>query len=219
MTSPALVVFGGTFDPPHLGHLAVIRGLRAGLGRPVLVVPNGRPAHRRAPTASPADRLRMATILVEGLGDPEVSVSDLEVTRSGPSYTADTLEQLRAADPGRPLILALGADAARGLPRWHRPERVQELAQLLVFDRPGARIGAGEVVAGLLPSRPTGKGPLVLALSAPRIEARHIRAELRRGADCEGLLPGPVLTYIRQRHLYRSPEGETAVADGIISSQ
>ena len=114
------VVFGGTFDPPHLGHMAVISGLRQKLGVPVLVVPNGRPPHREAPGASAQARLRLLRLAVAELGDPLVSVSDVEVRRGGPSYTADTLEQLQAEAPAAGLLIALGSDAAATLPEWER---------------------------------------------------------------------------------------------------
>lgn len=202
MTVSELVIFGGTFDPPHLGHLAVMRGLRAALGEPLLVIPNGRPAHRRAPAASPDHRLRMTRIMVAELGDPEVSVSDLEATRPGPSYTADTLALLQASQPDRRLLLALGADAARGLPRWRRPLQVLELAALLVFDRPGSRVSARGAVQELTRGRLGLESARVLSLDAPQVEASRVRARLRGGRDCRELVPGVVLEYIRRHRLY-----------------
>ena len=217
MTPQPLVVFGGTFDPPHLGHQEVIVGLRSNLRLPLLVVPNGHPAHRRTPSASPEDRLRMTQLMVQGVGDPLVSVSDLEVRRPGPSYTADTLARLAADEPERPLLLALGSDAARGLWRWHRPDRVAALARLVVFDRPGARIGAQAAVEELRGHGWLGPGPEQVSLAAPEVESSRVRARLRRGEKADGLLADPVLRYIRERGLYREPAGSAAVPDGIIA--
>ena len=219
MTPRPLVVFGGTFDPPHLGHQQVIVGLRRALGLPVLVVPNGSPAHRRAPHASPAERLRMVELMVAQLGDPQVTVSDLEVSRPGPSYTADTLQRLTEAEPLRPLLLALGADAARGLRRWHRPDRVAELARLLLFDRPGAKVSARAAADELRARGWPGPEPQLVSLSAPELEASRIRARLRRGEEGAGLVAAPVLEYIRARGLYREAPGSRAAADGIIGAR
>lgn len=217
MTALPLVVFGGTFDPPHLGHQQVIVGLRGALRLPLVVVPNGHPVHRRPPSASPEDRLRMAQLMVREVGDPLVSVSDLEVVRPGPSYTSDTLARLADGCPERPLLLALGSDAARGLWRWHRPDRVGELARLVVFDRPGARIGARAAVDELRDHGWVGSEPELVSLTAPEVESSRVRARLRRGEIAEGLLAAPVLRYIRERGLYRESAESVGVRDGIIA--
>ncbi|MHB1522491.1 MAG: nicotinate-nicotinamide nucleotide adenylyltransferase [Candidatus Dormibacteria bacterium] len=217
MTGQPLVVFGGTFDPPHLGHQQVIVGLRGTLGLPLLVVPNGHPVHRRPPSASPEDRLRMAQLMVQEVGDPLVSVSDLEVGRPGPSYTSDTLARLVDGEPGRPLLLALGSDAARSLWRWHRPDLVAERARLVVFDRPGSRIGAGAAVEELKGHGWPGPEPLLVSLTAPEVESSRVRARLRRGEVAEGLLAASVLRHIRERGLYRESAQSAAVPDGIIA--
>ncbi len=217
MTAQPLVVFGGTFDPPHLGHQQVIVGLRSTLRLPLMVIPNGHPVHRRTPGASPEDRLRMAQLMVQEVGDPLVSVSDVEVGRPGPSYTSDTLARLLDGDPERTLLLAVGSDAARSLWRWHRPDLVAELARLVVFDRPGARIGAGAAVEELKGHGWLGREPELVSLTAPEVEASRVRARLRRGEVAEGLLAAPVLRYIRERGLYRESAPAAPVADGIIA--
>ena len=129
-------VFGGQFDPPHNGHLAVVRAARepARLDR-VLVVPSAR-ARRTGPApATPAEtRYRLAQAAFAD--EPGVEVSRIELDRDGPSYTVDTLEAL--SGPDRELYLILGADQLAALESWHRPERVRELAALAVAARPGA---------------------------------------------------------------------------------
>lgn len=215
MTPRTRVVFGGTFDPPHLGHEAVIRGLRAELALQVLVVPNGRPAHRRRPQASAEDRLRMLGLLVRELQDPGVEVCDFEVSRPGPSYTADTLALLRDAHKGDDFLLALGTDAALGLPRWHRPELVLGLARLLIFDRPGEEVLANQALDRLRSLGWRLDGAQALTIQSRPLDASRVRSRLRHGLPCSAYLPPAVLEYIRAHHLYEEvpvPSG----ADGII---
>lgn len=215
MTPRSRVVFGGTFDPPHLGHQAVIRGLRAALGFPVLVVPNGTPVHRRRPQAAARDRLEMLRLTVKQLEDPGVEVCDIEVSRPGPSYTADTLALLRDAHPDDDFLLALGSDAALGLPRWHRPDLVLELAGLLIFDRPGESVPASHALRRLEELGWRLERARVLTIRSPHLDASRVRSRLRHGLPCSGYLPAPVLEYIHARHLYeRMPVASGA--DGII---
>ncbi|MHB8554422.1 MAG: nicotinate-nicotinamide nucleotide adenylyltransferase [Candidatus Dormibacteria bacterium] len=149
MATRSGVVFGGTFDPVHRGHLEVIRGLRRELGLPVLVVPNGNPPHRLPPLASGPERLLMVQLALAELEDPLVETSEVELNRPGLSYTADTLAELAAADPERELLLALGSDAARGLPDWERPGLVLGRARLVVFDRLGTENRGSDVLTQL----------------------------------------------------------------------
>ena len=159
----------------------------------------------------------MAQLMVQEVGDPLVSVSDLEVVRPGPSYTSDTLARLVDGDPERRLLLALGSDAARGLWRWHRPDLVAGLARLVVFDRPGARIGARAAVEELLDHGWVGSEPELVSLRASEVESSRVRSRLRRGEVAEGLLAAPVIRYIRERGLYREPPESGGVPDGIIA--
>jgi nicotinate-nucleotide adenylyltransferase len=211
------VIFGGTFDPPHLGHLAVIAGLRKRLGLPVVVVPNGLPPHREAPGASGQDRLRLLRLAVAELHDPLVSVSDVEVRRPGPSYTADTLEELQAQAPEGRLVLALGSDAAASLPSWERAEVISQLARLVVFDRSGAPDRATSVIADLRQAGYLFPGALAVGVLAPELEASEIRDRLAAGADCSEQLAPAVEKEILRAGLYRYLPGLAPTDHGIIA--
>lgn len=216
MTAPR-VIFGGTFDPPHLGHMAVISGLRERLALPVLVVPNGRPPHRDAPGASAEERLVLVRLAVAELGDPLVSVSDLEVSRNGPSYTADTLEQLHLEAPGGRLLLALGTDAAAGLPEWERAEVIFERARLVVFDRSGVAERASSVIAELRRAGYPVPDAMAVGVMAPGLEASEIRDRLGNGEDCSGQLSVAVRREILRAGLYRYVPGLAKTDSGIIA--
>lgn len=130
-----LGVFGGTFDPPHIGHRVVaqdvIEGLR--LDR-LLVVPAGRPPHREG-VLDPESRLGLARTAFAG--DDRIRVIDVEVRRPGPSYTVDTLEWVRAEYSPDELYLVIGADQLTAFGEWKNPERILELARLVVMARSG----------------------------------------------------------------------------------
>jgi nicotinate-nucleotide adenylyltransferase len=178
-------VFGGEFDPPHLGHLAVLRAARDQLHLDrVLVIPAGLPPHRAASDTPAATRLEMAE---QAFGDePGVEVSTIEIDRAGPSYTVDTLEQL--ASQGR-LFLILGADQLAMLDSWHEPERIRELATLVAAPRDGR------------PVDPSDATPL--EMSPVDLSSRGIREALAAGRPAEDALDPDVANLIQSRGLYR----------------
>jgi len=136
-----LGIFGGTFDPIHCGHLEVARELRDALGfSAVRFIPAGDPPHRAAPVATPAHRLAMVELAVEGQSGLEVDAR--EIHRPERSYTVPTLEELWEEDRSRTLALILGADAFLGLPTWHRWRDVFALAHLVIVPRPGVPLEA-----------------------------------------------------------------------------
>jgi len=199
---PGLVLFGGTFDPPHLGHLAVIRGLRQQTTLPVLVVPAGAPGHRPSPEGSPVQRAEMTELAVGYLDDPRVTVSRREVERAGTSFTVDTVDWLRSRQPELFVVLALGSDVAAGLPGWREVHRLLGQVRLLVFERPGAG-EAGELVLAELRRVPLPLvGEEVIHLAAPAIDATRIREQLAHGESCAEELPLGVREYIRAHSLY-----------------
>jgi nicotinate-nucleotide adenylyltransferase len=181
-------ILGGTFDPIHLGHLAAARAAMdcAHLDR-VLLVPTGVPPHRPPTVADADDRLEMCRLAVAG--EKRFEVSDLELRRPGPSYTADTLRELHRLYPGEELFLVLGWDAARLLQTWHEPAEVRRLARVVVVTRPGS--GAPATTTEILCERPT-----------PNISGSELRRAIARGDDVSDRLPEAVAAYIAQRGLY-----------------
>src|SRR5947207_3364132 len=128
-------VFGGTFDPVHVAHLILAEQCREqGRLDEVRFVVAARPPHKPAPATPFAQRVEMLTLAVSG--QPAFRVEEIERDRPGPSYTADTLEELRRREPGAELVLIVGSDSLRDLPLWYQPTRVVLLAELLVVARP-----------------------------------------------------------------------------------
>ncbi|MDP2479270.1 MAG: nicotinate-nucleotide adenylyltransferase [Candidatus Palauibacterales bacterium] len=176
-----LGLFGGTFDPVHIGHLVVAGDVVEGLGLDrLLVVPAGRPPHRDAvlPAAVRLDLVRRAFD-----GDPRVEVSDVEVRRDGPSYTVDTLAWIRETRAPEALYLVLGVDQLRTLSSWHEPLRLRELAEIIVMTRGGER-----------PVVSVADGVEVHTLPVTRVDlsATRIRERLGRGLTVRYLVPESV---------------------------
>ena len=184
-------IFGGTFDPVHVGHLAIANAALESvpLDRVVFVLARRSPLKERGPVAGEADRLAMLELAVAG--EPRFSVSRVELERDGPSYTVDTLESFAGADE---LFLILGGDAIAEMSRWKDPDRIARLATLVVAERPGA------------PSAPNDGGSSLLVFDAPRLDisARELRARAARGRSLRYLVPDPVWRHIEARGLYRA---------------
>ena len=191
-------VLGGTFDPVHRGHLALARAARDELALDeVLFVPAGQPWRKAGRIVAPAShRLAMLRLALEG--EAEFWVETLELGRPGPSYTADTLEALRAARPDDELFLILGEDALADLPNWVRPGRILELATLAVASRAGVARGAAEPLRGL------SERTVWLAMPLVPVSATEIRERVRRGLPVDELVPPAVAAYIREQGLYRT---------------
>lgn len=210
-TSAGLGILGGTFDPVHRGHLQAALRVREALGlAEVHLIPAAMPPHRAKPLASDIDRLAMVQAAVAGICG--LVADGRELARPGPSYTYDTLRELRAEFPARPLYLIVGADAFRGFDTWHRWRELVDFAHVVVVDRPGA--GPPTVSATLstwLRQRPAMKmkrdapagGVHFLSLPPVDISASDIRERLARGAPVGDLLPAAVLAYIHSHHLYQ----------------
>ena len=184
-------IFGGTFDPVHVGHLAVAGWVRAelDLDRVELVVANEPWQKLDRPQLNPAqDRLAMVQAAVEGVEG--VVASSVEIDRGGLTYTVDTLEAYRADNPEGTLFLIMGSDAASGLDTWHRFEEIAGLAELVVVDRPGA-VGQRPPVAHRVVDCP------LIDLSSTQV-----REWADAGRPLEGLVPPAALAYCRQKGLY-----------------
>ncbi len=208
------VLYGGTFDPVHLGHVAVARAARDALDATVALMPAADPPHRAPPGAGAADRAAMLALAIEG--EPGLEVDRRELERDGRSWTVDTLHALRAAIGGdAPVALLVGADSFAALPTWKSWEALFGLAHFVVAGR-GGLAGDGEplppallaAIAGRaaaspdeLRSAPAGR---VLYLRQPLFphSASEVRARIAAGLPWEALVPPPVAAYIRRHRLY-----------------
>lgn len=206
-------LFGGTFDPVHIGHLrgAIEVAEEFGLDE-VRLLPNARPPHRETPQVAAADRLAMVACAVAG--EPALRVDDRELRRDRPSYTLDTLESLRAELAVEDqLFLLLGWDAFCGLPTWHRWDELLEHCHILVLQRPDADSDAPQSLRDLLAARSvsdpqamTGPGGQIsFVWQTPlAVSATQIRALLAVGKSVRFLVPDAVLAYIHTHGLYRA---------------
>lgn len=207
-------MLGGTFDPVHLGHLRSAVELREALALDrVNMVPAAMPPLRGEPRVSPADRL---TLLRLGIGDTPGLIADpRELERDGPSYSADTLASLRR-ELGREarLVMALGHDAFLRLADWHEPERLFELAHVVVIDRPDHQASLPGALVDLLAAREVEESEALMARPAGRllrlrlpsrmaISATEVRQRLASGRSVRYLLPEAVEAHIESRCLYR----------------
>lgn len=191
-------LLGGSFDPVHSGHVAMARHvLEHALAGHVFVVPNARSPWRDEPAAPAADRLAMCRLAFAGM--PEVTVDGREAAQSSPVRSVDTLEALAAARPGTAWRLVVGADHLATFTRWHRWERILELAELLVVARDGAGCGAADVARAGLPADRVVTAP---PFCSP-VSASEVRAILSAGGDASRLVPAPVAQYIAAHALYR----------------
>jgi len=191
-----LGVFGGTFDPPHHGHLAIAEWARDELRLDrVLFIPAGVPPHKRR-TSPTAARHRLAMTRLAVRGNPAFAVDPREARGRGPSWTVDTLRALAGEHPGATLHLILGADMYATFADWREPEAIARLARLVVALRPGAPAPRGRA--------PAARGRGVVWLSNPGIElsSSALRARARRGRSLRYLVPDAVARYALRHGLY-----------------
>jgi nicotinate-nucleotide adenylyltransferase len=198
----SLGVLGGTFNPPHLGHLALARHARdeLGLERVVLMPAHTSPHKASAQDPGPQHRLGMCRLLVADAGG--LSVCELEIGRGGSSYTVDSLTLIHASHPDAELTLIVGADTASTLPSWREPSKLLELAALAVAPR------AGVDRQPLLDSvTPLAGARAIRFLTAPLVEVSSSMARERvaRGGEIDDLVGPAVASYITEHGLYRSP--------------
>ena len=200
MSSRRIGVFGGTFDPIHVGHLVLVSELRHALGLDhVLLVPAGDPPHKPDQLLSPVEhRVRMLRIAIEGR--EHFSIDPVDIDRGGPSYTMDTLEQLHRQNPCDCLVFLMGEDSLRDLHTWREPERILELAEIGVGCRPNVRLDLDTVYDRL----PGTRGRVTL-VDVPLIEisSRAIRQRVASGAPIAYQVTREVEKYIEAHGLYR----------------
>ena len=192
-TGERIGILGGTFDPPHVGHIVAAVGVRHVLSlHRVLVMPANIPWQKRGirNVTAAADRLVMTRAAFAGLEGIEVSTVELD--RGGDSYTVDPLVALQAARPDDEHWLILGSDVAQHLDTWHRPDTVRSLSHLVIYERPGS-------VGG----RPPSGWPFELVdLPLIDVSSTDIRDRVRRGEPIDGLVPPAVADIVRARSLY-----------------
>lgn len=214
------VLYGGTFDPVHLGHVAVARAARDALGATVAFMPAADPPHRAPPGAAAADRAAMLELAIAG--EPGLALDLRELRRDGRSWTIDTLRALRAEiGDDAPVALLVGADSFAALPTWKSWRALFGLAHFVVAGRGGSSGGAGaglqeaaplpglaEAVAG----REAASADALLSVPAGRVfhlrqplfphSASEVRARIAADLPWEALVPAPVAAYVRAHRLY-----------------
>jgi nicotinate-nucleotide adenylyltransferase len=181
-------IFGGTFDPPHTGHVVIAAQSVSALNldRLIVAVAND-PWQKRDVAATATDRLALAAIAFDGV--ERVEVSDIEIRRGGPTYTVDTVEALLS--PGDELFVIIGADAARQLPTWHRAAALAELVTIVVVARDGDDI---DPISGFR--------SIKVDVSRVDVASSEVRERVARGEPIDGLVPRGVIHELRARRLY-----------------
>jgi nicotinate-nucleotide adenylyltransferase len=202
----AVGILGGTFNPPHLGHLVMAQEalVQLELDR-VVLMPVSAPPHKELLAADePGPEARLALCRLAVGGDERLGVSDLEVRRGGPSFTVDTLRELHERDPEHELTFILGADMAHRLPSWREPEAVLSLARLAVAERTGVRRDdLASRLGGLLGAE------RLTFFAMPRIDlsSSGIRERVAAGKPIRYLVPDAVEAEIAARGYYRATAG------------
>ena len=205
-------LFGGTFDPVHIGHLRTALELKNALHLAEMrLIPSARPPHRTQPETSVEHRLAMLKLGVDS--EPGLVADDRELLRKGPSYTLDTLAEIRAeVGPDITLCLCIGMDSLINLNQWHRWRELTNYAHIVTAARPGWHLPKeGEVLtfarnhraheAAELQAMPAGK-LLIVEMTMLPISATGIRQALQRGESIRYLVPDGIINYINQNQLY-----------------
>jgi nicotinate-nucleotide adenylyltransferase len=197
-------ILGGTFNPPHLGHLAVATHAGEQLGlRLMLLMPARIPPHKPAgEDPGPEQRLQMCRALVHG--KPGIDVSALEIERDGASYTVDTLRSMHSSHPDAELTFIVGADTASTMASWREPEAILSLARLAVASREGSE--RRRVLDTVIPLSDGSASVVFLDMGEVAISSSLVRARLADGEPVDGLTGPDVARYIDEHHLYRVPE-------------
>jgi nicotinate-nucleotide adenylyltransferase len=205
MTEYKVGVFGGTFDPIHLGHLIIAEDLRQKLGlHEVLFVPAGQPYLKKGQSISAAeDRLEMAILATAS--NLYLNVSTIEIERPGPTYSIDTVRELKAGlGAGAKIYFIVGYDALADLHLWKEPRRLVEICQVVGFTRPGH----DRLDTRSLESAVPGASERIKRVEVPQIgiSSTEIRKRVARGLSIRYLVPDVVEDYIRANNLYLQEE-------------
>ncbi|MGG4607702.1 nicotinate-nucleotide adenylyltransferase [Providencia sp. Me31A] len=207
-------LFGGTFDPIHYGHLRPVEALAKQVGlEKVILLPNHVPPHRPQPEASPLQRLEMVKLAIQDT--PLFTIDTRELEKNSPSYTIETLVQLRQEmGATQPLAFIIGQDSLLSINTWHGWERILDNCHLLVCARPGYATQFSDPIMHAWLSQHQTLDPVRLNQTANgyifigntplvNISATQIRKKLNTGDSCSELIPDAVLQYIHQQHLYQ----------------
>lgn len=191
-TGRRIGLFGGTFDPIHLGHVEMAERVRSALGLDeVLMMVANDPWQKRDRQITPAED-RFALVDVAVRARPGLVAGRHEIDRGGATYTVDTVRELLAQEPDLQIYLVIGADVVSQLPTWHDEASLRELVELAVVDRPGAK--AAEV--------PTGWRSVMVSVDPIDISSTELRRRLEAGESMSGVLDDDVIRCISQRSLY-----------------
>lgn len=199
----AIGIMGGTFDPIHVGHLAIGEEAREALGlERVLFIPAGVPPHKPSAGVTPAEQ-RVEMVARAIADNPAFELSTIELERSGPSYTVDTVEELARTRPGVELVVILSAETFAELTGWHEPDRLFDAARIAVVPREGYPAPDPAWLDRAFP----GRASRVAYLEGPRLglSSTAIRSRVAAGRSIRYLVPDTVATYIDDHGLYRTP--------------
>lgn len=203
-------VYGGSFDPVHVGHvqLAELAAQHAGLDVVVFVPAAMQPFKRQGPGAEDDHRMAMLALALEN--HPTLEACDIEIARGGVSYTVDTLRELQRRHPEDKLYFLMGADSLHDLPQWREPEEILRLALPIVVAREGEPAPDWRVLAPLVDeSRIEEIRHGMIAETVAHVSSSEVRRRLASGETIEGMLAPAVADYIRQHGLYQEREPET----------
>lgn len=198
-------ILGGTFDPPHLGHLLIAETARVALDlESVLFVPAGEPWLKSGQRITPAcHRLQMVRLAVAD--NPHFCVSDCEIQRTGATYTVDTLRELRGAYPAdTEFFFVVGSDVLDQFHRWKEPDEILALCRLAVIERPGGPVDGIEMLSERFPDAVA--SGVVVPVAGPRVDfsASELRRILAASQSVRYQVTDPVAAYIKQHELYRN---------------
>jgi len=200
-------LFGGTFDPPHVGHLILASEAKSQLALTrILWTVTPDPPHKQDQSITSLEhRLAMVKLAIEG--NPSFELSDVELSRPGPHYTVDTIKLLAQHNPGAEIVPIIGGDSLNDLPTWHQPKEILYAAHWVgVMRRPGEETNLDALEREL-----PGIGSKIHYVDAPLLEiaSREIRDRAASGKPFRYYLPQAVYEYIQQHHLYHRSEALT----------
>lgn len=195
-------IFGGTFSPPHNGHLYIAReALNQAKLDKMVFVPCGNPYHKSTPQKIDVKhRFEMTRLAISG--EPEFEISDIEVNLTGPSYTAETLEKLRPLYPDSRLCLLVGGDSLLDMTGWYKPEEIFKRAEIIVANRGG--VNSERIDKAVEEYERTFNADItIIDITPVKVSATDVRDRLKKGSDLSGIVPEKVLDYINKTGIYR----------------